>query len=296
MNNMQKLVFLYIWICLYILNLTNTLKCSIIYPLRRRRDTFKQGRPCLGVFFYLKGVRKMMEVLANYLKSPAFLIPAELFLRIIIAVLCGLLVGIERTNRGKEAGIRTHTIVALASCLMMIISQYGFSDFFANFQSPNVEPRLDPSRIAAQIVSGIGFLGAGTIFIHKNVVTGLTTAAGIWAIAGVGMAIGSGMYFIGISCTVVIIVVQLILHKSAKFSSNQPEIQMSFVVENSEENVDMILEEVKKLDAVILETEYTKKEENLLEIAIRIQHTKAIDKEALIKKLYSEDAVRSAKF
>ncbi len=238
----------------------------------------------------------MLEVLVNYLKSPAFLIPAELFLRIIIAVLCGLLVGIERTNRGKEAGIRTHTIVALASCLMMIISQYGFSDFFANFQSPNVEPRLDPSRIAAQIVSGIGFLGAGTIFIHKNVVTGLTTAAGIWAIAGVGMAIGSGMYFIGISCTVVIIVVQLILHKSAKFSSNQPEIQMSFVVENSEENIDMILEEVKKLDAVILETEYTKKEENLLEIAIRIQHTKAIDKEALIKKLYSEDAVRSAKF
>ncbi len=238
----------------------------------------------------------MMEIVINYLKSAAFLIPAELFLRIIIAVLCGLLVGIERTNRGKEAGIRTHTIVALASCLMMIISQYGFSDFFANFQSPNVEPRLDPSRIAAQIVSGIGFLGAGTIFIHKNVVTGLTTAAGIWAIAGVGMAVGCGMYFIGISCTLVIIVVQLILHKSAKFSSNQPETQMSFVIENSEENIDMLLDEIKKLDAVILETEYTKKEENLLEIAIRIQHTKAIDKESLIKKLYSENAVRSAKF
>ena len=138
-------------------------------------------------------------------------------------------------------------------------------------------------------------MGAGTIFIHKNVVSGLTTAAGIWAIAGVGMAVGCGMYFIGISCTLVIIVVQLILHKSARFSSNQPETQMSFVIENSEENIDMILEEIKKLNAVILETEYTKKEENLLEISILIQHAKAIDKETLLKKLYSENAVQSAK-
>lgn len=237
----------------------------------------------------------MIENVMLYLKSSAFLIPAELFLRIVIAVLCGAFVGIERTNRGKEAGIRTHTIVALASCLMMIISQYGFTDFFANFGNENVEPRLDPSRIAAQIVSGIGFLGAGTIFIHKNVVTGLTTAAGIWAVAGVGMAVGCGMYFIGISCTLVIIVVQLILHKSSKFSSNQPESSMSFVVENIEENIDMLLEEIKKLDAVILETEYTKKEGNLLELSIRIQHTKEIDKAMLLKKLYSEGNVQSVK-
>lgn len=236
-----------------------------------------------------------MENLILYLKSSAFLIPAELFLRIIIAVLCGAFVGIERTNRGKEAGIRTHTIVALASCLMMIISQYGFSDFFGKFATQNVDLRLDPSRIAAQIVSGIGFLGAGTIFIHKNVVTGLTTAAGIWAIAGVGMAVGCGMYFIGISCTLVIIVVQMILHKSSKFTSNQPETKMSFVIENSEENIDMLLEEIKKLDAVILATEYNKKEGNLLEISIDIQHAQSIDKEQFLKNLYSKEMVQSAK-
>jgi len=170
-----------------------------------------------------------------------------------------------------------------------------FLIFFGNYNYQNVEPRLDPSRIAAQIVSGIGFLGAGTIFIHKNVVTGLTTAAGIWAIAGVGMAIGCGMYFVGISCTLVIVVAQFILHKSSRFTSNQPETKMSFVIENSEDNIDMILGEVKKLDAVILETEYNKKEGNLLEISIRIQHAKAIDKEALIKKLYAEGSVQSAK-
>ena len=236
-----------------------------------------------------------MEFLINFFTSDAFLRPAELLLRIVLAVVCGAFVGMERTNRGKEAGIRTHAIVALASCLMMIISQYGFSDFFENFAYQNTEQRLDPSRIAAQIVSGIGFLGAGTIFIHKNVVTGLTTAAGIWAIAGVGMAIGCGMYFIGISCTLVIIVAQFLLHKSSKFTSNQPETNMSFLIENSEENIDMILEEIKKLDGIILETEYTKKEENLLEISIRVQHTKAIDKEALFKKLYKEGWVQSVK-
>ncbi len=237
----------------------------------------------------------MKENLIAFLTSDGFHIQAEMFFRVVISLLCGAFVGIERTNRGKEAGIRTHAIVALASCLMMIISQYGFSDFFADFAQGNVDTRLDPSRIAAQIVSGIGFLGAGTIFIHKNVVTGLTTAAGIWAVAGVGMAIGCGMYFIGISCTVVIIVAQLILHKSAKFTSNQPETKMSFVLEDNEDNINMLFDEIKKIDATVLETEYDKKEGNLLEISLCIQHTKAIDKEALLKELYKNGSVQSAK-
>ena len=238
----------------------------------------------------------MKENVIAFLTSEGFRIQAEMFLRVVIALLCGSLVGYERTNRGKEAGIRTHTIVALASCLMMIISQYGFSDFFAEYTGQNVDTRLDPSRIAAQIVSGIGFLGAGTIFIHKNVVTGLTTAAGIWAVAGVGMAIGCGMYFIGISCTFVIIVAQLILHKSAKFTSNQPETKMSFVLEDNEENIDMLLDEIRKIDALIIKTEYNKKEGNLIEITVHIQHADTIDKAAFLKELYKNENVQSAKF
>jgi len=238
----------------------------------------------------------MKENVMVFLTSDGFCIQAEMFLRIVISLLCGVFVGFERTNRGKEAGIRTHAIVALASCLMMIISQYGFSDFFVDFAKGNVDTRLDPSRIAAQIVSGVGFLGAGTIFIHKNVVTGLTTAAGIWAVAGVGMAIGCGMYFIGISCTFVIIVAQLILHKSTKFTSNQPETQMSFVVENNEDNINMLFDEIKNIGATVLKTEYDKKEGNLLEISVYIQHTKAIDKAALLKVLYKNTSLQSAKF
>lgn len=238
----------------------------------------------------------MAEKLMVFLQNETFLLQGEMFLRIVIAALCGSLVGYERTNRGKGAGIRTHTIVALASCLMMIISQYGFSDFFENFNNENVKLSLDPSRVAAQIVSGIGFLGAGMIFIQKNVVTGLTTAAGIWAVAGVGMAIGSGMYFMGIACTVVIIVIQLIMHKSAKFTGSQGETEMSFLIEDNQESVDALVAQLKECKIGILEIEYNKKEEKLLEITILVQNDHNIDKVSLLDKLYSQGNIKSVKF
>lgn len=135
-------------------------------------------------------------------------------LRIIVASLCGIFIGLERKNRSKEAGVRTHCVVACASALMMIISKYGF----ANTVIGEAGVRgADGARIAAQVVSGIGFLGAGMIFVHKSTVTGLTTAAGIWATSGVGLAIGAGMYVMGIFTTVVIILVQILLHKNFKW-------------------------------------------------------------------------------
>ncbi len=132
-------------------------------------------------------------------------------IRMIAAALCGGLIGLERKNRAKEAGIRTHFVVACASALMMIISKYGFLDITIGEAGAR---GADGARIAAQVVSGIGFLGAGMIFVHKNTVTGLTTAAGIWATSGVGLAIGAGMYIVGISCTLLIILAQILLHKN----------------------------------------------------------------------------------
>lgn len=126
----------------------------------------------------------------------------ELLLRIVIAGLCGILIGFERKNRFKVAGIKTHMIVCLASALMMIISKYGFADVASH----------DSSRIAAQIVSGVGFLGAGMIFVKNQNVQGLTTAAGIWATAGIGMAIGAGMYIIGLASAILILIFQLGAH------------------------------------------------------------------------------------
>ena len=131
-------------------------------------------------------------------------------LRIVIAGICGTVVGLERKNRSKEAGIRTHFVVACGAAIIMVISKYAFFDVIGEeFAS---EVRLDPSRVASTIASGIGFLGAGMIFVHKGSITGLTTAAGIWATSGIGMAIGAGMYVLGIGATIVILCAQLLLH------------------------------------------------------------------------------------
>lgn len=140
---------------------------------------------------------------------------AVFVVRLLIAGLCGFAIGFERKNRAKEAGIRTHFVVACASALMMIISKYGFTDMLTDTGAFAFGTRgADGARIAAQIVSGVGFLGAGMIFVHKNTIKGLTTAAGIWATAGIGMAIGAGMYFIGIAATMIILLAQIFLHSS----------------------------------------------------------------------------------
>lgn len=135
-------------------------------------------------------------------------------MRLVLAGICGIIVGLERKNRSKEAGIRTHFIVACGAAAIMIVSKYAFFDVaeIADKLNFSGEIRLDPSRVASTIASGIGFLGAGMIFVHKNTITGLTTAAGIWATSGIGMAIGAGLYILGIGATFVILLAQILLH------------------------------------------------------------------------------------
>lgn len=125
----------------------------------------------------------------------------DFILRLFVAGAMGVLIGLEREYRAKEAGYRTHFLVALGSALLMIVSQYGFNDVL---QADLV--RLDPSRVAAQVVSGIGFIGAGTIILQKQIVRGLTTAAGIWATSGIGLAVGAGMYEIGVAATLLVLI------------------------------------------------------------------------------------------
>ena len=119
----------------------------------------------------------------------------DFILRLFVAGILGAVVGLDREYRAKEAGYRTHFLVSLGSALIMVVSQYGFQDVILENSVS-----LDPSRVAAQVVSGIGFIGAGTI-IQKQFVRGLPTAAGIWATAGIGLAVGSGMYGLGIAAT-----------------------------------------------------------------------------------------------
>ncbi len=135
-------------------------------------------------------------------------------LRILIAAILGFIVGVERTHRQKEAGFRTHVIVSLGAALVMVVSKYGFTDMIA--QGVDV----DPTRIASNIVTGIGFLGAGVIFVRDASIRGLTTAAGLWATAAIGMAVGAGMYAVGVFVTLLIVLVQFILHHMNRLDSS----------------------------------------------------------------------------
>ena len=121
--------------------------------------------------------------------------------RLVLAALFGTIIGLDREYREKEAGFRTHFLVSLGSALMMIVSQYGFSEILTHDVVS-----LDPSRIAAQVVSGIGFIGAGTIIFNHQIVRGLTTAASLWATAGIGLTAGAGMSWLALAATILTLV------------------------------------------------------------------------------------------
>lgn len=123
----------------------------------------------------------------------------EFIFRVFIAALLGGMIGFEREYRAKEAGLRTHFLVAMGSALFMIVSQYGFNAVLGTSIT------LDPSRVAAQVVSGIGFIGAGTIIFQKHVIKGLTTAAGLWVTSAIGLACGSGLYLLSVASTLLVL-------------------------------------------------------------------------------------------
>src|SRR5271154_3602329 len=125
----------------------------------------------------------------------------ELVFRLLVAAGLGSLIGADRERLVWAAGLRTHMLVCVGSCLFMVVSAYGFSTVLG----PNVV--LDPSRVAAQVVSGIGFLGAGSILLRGDVVRGLTTAASLWTVAAIGLAVGGGLYVEAVFATVLILVI-----------------------------------------------------------------------------------------
>jgi putative Mg2+ transporter-C (MgtC) family protein len=138
----------------------------------------------------------------------------------------GAAIGFEREYHAKEAGLRTHLLVALGSCLFMILSIYGF-----DFMLGRDHVSFDPSRIAAQVVTGIGFIGAGTIIFQKQAVRGLTTAAGLWVTAAIGLACGNGMYLVALITTVIVLVSLGLINVYLPYFS-QKEHTVTFLVED----------------------------------------------------------------
>ncbi|MDD6891397.1 MAG: MgtC/SapB family protein [Bacteroidales bacterium] len=154
-------------------------------------------------------------------------------LRLGAALLLGGIVGMEREYRSKDAGFRTHFLVALGSALFCVVSQYGFG----------VELK-DSSRVAAQVVSGVGFLGAGTIIFQRNVIRGLTTAAGLWVTAAIGLACGSGMYGVAFFTTgLVLFGLEILSALLPKIGTTT--VQLSFTA-TSKESVKRVVNQLRK--------------------------------------------------
>lgn len=184
-------------------------------------------------------------------------------IRLLLACICGASIGVERSRHYKEAGVRTHVIVCMGAALAMIVSKYGFVDLTtaagANFPGTR---GADPARIAAQVVSGISFLGAGVIFKREGLVRGLTTAAGIWVTAAIGLAVGSGMLMVGLFAAIVVCVLQMLMRAFIFGPDAYATNQLHFTVKNGYEFNHALTEQLEKWQGTVLESAYARNEED----------------------------------
>jgi len=139
------------------------------------------------------------------------------FLELGTAFVLSALIGLEREMRHKSAGLRTYTVVGTSAALFLLVSKYGFTDVLLNDRVV-----LDPSRVAAQVVTGIGFIGAGLIFLHNDKVNGVTTAATVWLVTAVGMACGAGLPWLALATTVAYFIVALVFPFFMRFLPGEP--------------------------------------------------------------------------
>ena len=210
----------------------------------------------------------------------------EFALRILLAGLLGTAIGFERKNRNKLAGVRTHAIVALGAALIMVVSKYGFYDM----------DKFDASRVAAQIVSGVGFLGAGIIFVrNNNSVSGLTTAAGIWATAGMGMSMGAGQYFIATISTVMILVMQVVFHRVRFLSNEAFQDNLRVVLQKSDGAVKELEEYMTKEKIEIKAIKITKGDSNNLKVDFELLFPAGYDRTGFINRLVEKENIVSVR-
>lgn len=197
----------------------------------------------------------------------------ECLLRIIISGICGIVIGVERSRRQKDAGIRTHAIMAMGAALAMIVSKYGFMDM------PALENmRSDGSRIASNILTSVGFLGAGVIFTKGGAIKGLTTAAGIWTMAGIGMTIGAGMYTIGIMATVIILAVQVMFHAWMPSSEAMSTHELKIVMKYTDTGLSGLINYLESKKITVIETNIRKDdEEGTVKITLAVRMAKGTD-------------------
>ena len=215
----------------------------------------------------------------------------EYVFRFVLAAVCGSILGLERERRAKAAGIRTYTIVAISSALMMIVSKYGFFDVIAIDGAS-----VDVSRVAAGVVSAIGFLGAGVIFVRNENTIGVTTAAGLWATVGVGITIGAGLYFTGIVFTFFLLMLQLLFHAKRIHHNMQTTGVVSVILDDTERTISSILESIRKEGLIVRNMYMKKNDEGKMVLTIRILFDKNFSLSDILAKLGSIGEISSCFF
>lgn len=213
-------------------------------------------------------------------------------IRILLACICGGAIGIERTLRQKDAGFRTHVIVALGASLFMVVSKYGFLDMlqFEGF-------RADASRIASNVVTGISFLGAGMIFVKGTNIKGLTTAAGIWSTAAVGLAIGCGLYITGVVSTVIIIVIQILFHTFLigfdKILANDNSFDIVVRLENTANGLEHFKTVLSDNNIVVRDTKITLGDDNHFTIVMSVAGDADLDSTKVLELFNAQKEIKA---
>lgn len=216
--------------------------------------------------------------------------------RMLVSCLCGLAIGFERQNHirlqhRKSAGMRTHMLVCVASAAMMLISKYGFLDMLT--YGDNV--RVDVSRVAAAIVSGVGFLGAGIIYVRRESIKGLTTAAGLWATSAVGMAVGCGMYVVGIALTALVVIIQE-LSKSSLYQDGKKWDKVVIELENQPETAEQVIQWIRDQGVEIHSVSSVKADKDIVSLTLRVSFGETADKDILLRLHQEQPSVKTVEF
>jgi len=207
---------------------------------------------------------------------------ADLCLRLLLACVFGAAIGFERSKRFKEAGIRTHIIVCCGAALFMIVSKYGFADLTAANGAVFPGTRgADPARVAAQVVSGISFLCAGVIFKNSGTVKGLTTAAGLWFTAGIGLAAGAGLFLIALVATLLVCLLQILMHRYAVGADAYAANRLQFTVKNGFEFNRSLTEQLALWNAQVTESRIDRSKDGTTEYDLTVRRRDEISYEEM---------------
>jgi putative Mg2+ transporter-C (MgtC) family protein len=224
---------------------------------------------------------------------------STMLIRLLLSALLGGLIGWERERRNKQAGLKTHLLVSVGSTLIMLTSIYGFENLLLNH--PNA--RFDPARLSAQVVSGIGFLGAGAILRRPdNIISGLTTAATLWVVAAIGLSIGSGFYWPGIVATAIVLFSTLLLNKfESKFHvfKRSGSLRISMIVDERPKGMELITSILEKsnmkVEQIRVSDESIEEEKKRISLEFRVYAFNGKGINSLFERLWKVDGIKDVR-